>query len=167
MLGAYKLEFHPYYGEGVSKDFVYIPKYKQIIDFFDQDAQKCIDQLVSKAFVIKYKGKIVGYTALSLKSIAKPSLTRRKQAGLFDRPAVVIGQLIIDAEIQKKGFGKATIEWVIFLIKFVQKFFPVRLLVVDALDEEAARYYQHLGFQSLKKDPLTLVLDLLPILRKR
>ncbi len=87
--------------------------------------------------------------------------------GKFDRPAVVIGQLIIDANVQQKVFGKATIEWVIFLIKYIQKFFPIRLLVVDAINEKAAGYYKHLGFQPLKGDPYTLVLDLLPILRER
>lgn len=161
------LEFHPYYGEGITPDFQYDKNHQDIIDFFNNDAQKCVEELISKAFTISVEKKIIGYIAISFKSIGKNILTRRKQTGKFDRPALVIGQLIFDSRYQKRGFGKRTILWVISIVKMVQKFLPLRLLFVDAIDEEAKSFYLGRGFELLKGNDESLVLDLLPILKTK
>lgn len=161
----YNLEFHPYKGEKIPNGFKYSKEYQSIIDFFNKDAEDCIKNLISKVFVIKFKEKTVGFVAISLKSIERKELTRKKQRGKYNRPALVIGQLIIDESCQGKGFGTETITWVISIIKLVQKFFPCRLLFVDAINDKAANFYKQKGFKAIKSDPYTLVLDLLPILQ--
>lgn len=159
------LEFRPYFGEGVRPDFQYKEEHQAIIDFFNKDAKKCIKQLISKAFTISANGEIVGYIAISFKSIEKKELDETKRAAKFARPALVIGQLIFDSRHQGKHYGTRTIKWVIALIRSVQKFFPLRLLFVDAIDEVAVSFYKKQKFKPLKGDPDSLVLDLLPILK--
>jgi|GEM_PF-1494335 len=158
------LEFRPYHGEGVHPNFQYEKKYQPIMDFFNKDAKKCIKQLISKAFIISVNDEIVGYIAISFKSIEKRNLKGNKQSGKFDRPALVIGQLIFDSRHQHKGYGSGTIKWVISLVRIVQQFLPLRLLFVDAIDEQAASFYKSRGFEPMQDDPDSLVLDLLPIL---
>jgi len=161
-----QLEFHPYKGGGVPVDFEYEPKHQGLVDFFNNDALKCEKQIISKVFEIVCGDQLVGFIALSLKSIDKKSLSNRKSQGPFARPALVIGQLIFDKRYQSRGYGKRTIAWTILLVRLFKKFLPLRLLCVDAIDEEAAEYYRKRGFESLKDQPDTLVLDLLPILRE-
>lgn len=165
MNNSIDLEFHPYHGEGIAPSFKYELKHQDIIDFFNKDAKKCVEELISKSFTISVGKEIVGYIAISFKSIEKKALTRRKQTGKYDRPALVIGQLIFDSRYQNRGFGTRTILWVISIVKIVQKFLPLRLLFVDAIDQQARSYYEKRVFESLKGNKDSLVLDLLPILK--
>jgi len=160
-----ELEFCPYKGERIPKGFVYEAEYSEIVDFFNKSAKKCVKELVSKVFVMRFSNEVVGFVALSLKSVIRKNLSGKKSRGLFDRPALVIGQLIIDGKWQGKGFGKTTIKWAIAVARHVAKFVPCRLLFVEAIDEKAAQYYQGHGFSPIQDDPLTLVLDLYPFLQ--
>lgn len=156
--------FSPYQGEKITSDFKYSTGSQALVDFFNNSAKKCVKELISRVFVIKnYEFKIVGFMAISLKSVEKAKLSSGKTGGLYNRPAIVIGQLIIDENSQGKGYGKKTIKFVIRIAYFLRKFLPCRLLFVDAIDDNAKEFYEKHGFQAIPEDPYTLVLDLLPI----
>ena len=161
----YNLKFSPYKGEKIPKDFKYSKDYKEIVDFLNKSAKKCVEELVSKIFIIKNKkSEFIGYVAISLKSVQKKTLKKDKSRGLFDRPAVVIGQLIIDERHQGKRYGTTAINFVIAIIKLLKTYLPCRLLIVEAINDEAKKFYENRGFKPFPDDPYTLVLDLLPIL---
>lgn len=161
------LKFYPYHGEGVTPSFQYEKKHQSIIDFFNKDARDCVEELISKAFTIKNGEEIVGYIAISFKGMDRKRFTRRKQGGKYARPALTIGQLIFDSRYQGKGYGTKTLWWVIYLVKLVKNILPIRILSVDAIDVEAMQFYRKRGFESLKDDPGSLILDLLPILKAK
>ncbi|MFA4890993.1 MAG: GNAT family N-acetyltransferase [Candidatus Gracilibacteria bacterium] len=121
--------------------------------------------IVSKIFIIKNEeGAFLGYVALALKNITRNALNPPKSDGIFDRPALVIGQLLIGENFRRQGCGKAVLKWVIAIVRVVGNFVPLRLLVVEALHDDAKKYYEDRGFKPLPGDPYTLVLDLLKIL---
>lgn len=156
--------FSPYKGEKITSNFKYSTGSQELVDFFNNSAKKCIKELISRVFIIKNnESKIVGFMAISLKSIEKAKLSRKKTKGLYNRPAIVIGQLIIDEDSQGKGYGARAIQFVIRIAYFMRKFLPCRLLFVDAIDDNAKKFYEKHGFQAIPEDPSTLVLDLLPI----
>lgn len=158
------LFFFPYRGQKLPEDFKCLPMNMPLADFFNKSARKCAKSIVSKIFIIKNeRGAFIGYVALALKNIKKNVLGTSKSEGIFDRPALVIGQLLIDENFRRQGCGKAVLKWVIAIVRVVGKFIPLRLLVVEALHDEAKRYYEDRGFKPLRDDPYTLVLDLLKI----
>ena len=161
------LFFVPYCGGSVPNGFVYSSEHEPLIRFFNRSAKKNVDELISKIFIIKNdECDFVGYIAISLKSLKKDALSTGKTQGLFDRPAIVIGQLIIDERFRKCGFGSTSIKFVISIVRLLKKYLPCRLLFVEAIDDNAKSFYEKRGFLSLKDDPFTLVLDLLPILKE-
>ena len=161
------LDFYPYKGEKIPKDFEFDIKNKELVDFLNKKAKKCVGQLVSKVFIIRDKDKtFLGYIALTLKSIKKDDLKAPKTGGIYDRPALVIGQLIIDERCRRQGCGKIVLTFVIAVARLLRAFLPLRLLVVEALHDEAKEYYEHQGFESTPDDPYTLVFDMYHILKK-
>lgn len=161
------LLFFPYKGQKLPKDFKCSPKNKPLVDFFNKSASKCVKNIVSKIFIIRNEdGVFLGYVALALKNITRDVLNPPKSDGIFDRPALVIGQLLIDENFRRQGCGKTVLKWVTAVVRVVGKFIPLRLLVVEALHDDAKKYYEDRGFKSLPDDPYTLVIDLLKILEK-
>ena len=154
----------PYHGEKITELFKYSKESLPLVNFFNRSAKNCIKQLISRVFVIKnHKSQIVGFMAISLKSIEKEKLEKSKTGSMYNRPAIVIGQLIIDENFQGKGYGKKAIGFVIRIAYMLKKFLPCRLLFVEAINDEAKTFYEKQGFKGFAEDPYTLVLDLLPI----
>lgn len=142
-----------------------MPENKPLVDFFNKSAFRCVKNIVSKIFIIRDENNaFLGYVALTLKSVKKDKLSPPKSAGLFERPALVIGQLLIDENYRRMGIGKTVLKWVIAVVRIMSAYIPLRLLIVEALHENARKYYESRGFKGLPGDPKTLVLDLKPIL---
>jgi len=161
---ACNLFFFPYKGQKLPESFKCLPINIPLVDFFNKSARKCVKNIVSKIFIIRNEENVfVGYVTLALKNIKRTVLSTSKAEGIFDRPALVIGQLLIDENFRRQGCGKAVLKWVIAVVRAVGKFIPLRLLVVEALHDDAKRYYEERGFKPLCDEPYTLVLDLLKI----
>ncbi|KKQ71436.1 MAG: hypothetical protein UT33_C0009G0027 [Candidatus Peregrinibacteria bacterium GW2011_GWC2_39_14] len=147
----------------ISPDFKYTDEYKDIYSFFKNKAIKCQKEYISKCFELRSGDKCVGYLALSLCSVKQKYLSSPKNRGLFERPAIRIGQLIIDAGQHKQGYGSCAINFVISIARLMKSFLPCRLLVVDAIDGKAMKFYEHIGFKVI--DENTLVFDLAPMFK--
>lgn len=162
----YKIRFYPYKGEKIPPYFEHDQDSKDMVNFLNKSAKKCVRELISKIFIIKSdESDFLGYIAISLRSIEKDKLSTEKQRALYARPAIVIGQLIIDKRYQGKGYGRAAVKFVIAIAKLLKTYLPCRLLVVDAINENAKKFYEKLGFRAIPDNPLTLVLDLLPLFK--
>lgn len=163
-----KLSFVPYKGTmKIPQDFGYDKSHKALIDFFNKQAKKCTEEFVSKIFVLRnIESEFVGFIATSLCSIGKQKLLPEKSRGMFERPAIRIGQLIIDKKFRGRKFGATAIKFIISIARLLSIYFPCRLLVVDAIDESAKSFYQKLNFIELPDDDSTLVLDLAPIFKR-
>ena len=161
------LNFYPYQGEKIPPGFSYKAENKPLVDFFNNSAKKCQKQLVSKVFVIRDKdSRFIGYVAFGIKSILRKHLKSPKSSGLFERPALVIGQLLIDENYQTRGCGKIVLKFVISIVLLLKAYIPLRLLIVEALHDSSKKYFENVWkFEQLPEDSYTLVFDLWQILK--
>lgn len=73
-------------------------------------------------------------------------------------PAVLIGRLAVDRELQGSGLGRLLVRDAILSTLAAADRIGVRLLIVHALHDEAASFYAALGFKPSPTDPLHLYL---------
>lgn len=64
-------------------------------------------------------------------------------------PAIMLARLAVDARVQGHGLGRATMIEALGRIVQAGRLVAARLVVVDAIDEEAANFYEHHGFRRM------------------
>jgi GNAT superfamily N-acetyltransferase len=114
--------------------------------------------------------RLAGYFSLATVSVDRaaaekhPNLTRLPR---FPIPGVLLARLAVDTRVQGQGLGRYLFEEALGLTLQLAKAGPVafRLLVTDAIDATAARFYERHGLVRLGDEyPCRMVLDLRPIL---
>lgn len=114
--------------------------------------------------------RLAGYFSLATVSVDRasaerhPNLTRLPR---FPIPGVLLARLAVDTRAQGQGLGRYLFEEALGLSLQLAKAGPVafRLLVTDAIDGAAARFYEHHGLVRLSDEyPCRMVLDLRPII---
>lgn len=102
-------------------------------------------------------GKILGYYTLSAVAVEHadlPGKVRRNAPNPV--PAVRMGRLAIDAKAQGAGLGRLLVRDAILSTLAAADRIGVRILLVHALHERAAGFYETLGFRRSPTDPLHL-----------
>jgi len=113
---------------------------------------------------------LAGYFSLATVSVDRasaerhPNLTRLPR---FPIPGVLLARLAVDNRVQGQGLGRYLFEEALGRTLQLAKASPVafRLFVTDAIDSDAARFYERRGLIRLSDEyPCRMVLDLRPIL---
>ena len=106
--------------------------------------------------------RIAGYYCLATGSIERENLSSAKlRKNLPDPiPILVLGRLAIALDYQGRGLGKALLKDAVLKTVAASEIAGVRALVVHAIDDAAARFYQKHGFVP---SPLNARAFLLPI----
>jgi len=105
-------------------------------------------------------GAVIGYYTLSAIAIE-----HRNLPGKFRRnapnpvPAVLLGRLAVDITAQGMGLGRDLIHDAILRTLEAADAIGVRILVVHALNERAAAFYELFDFKRSPTDPLHLYLS--------
>jgi GNAT superfamily N-acetyltransferase len=128
--------------------------------WLQQIARQHQEKGLSKTFVAtlpETPEQILGYYALSLAELATHNLPKSWQTK-FPRhiPAIRLGRLAVDKNYQKKGLGELLLMNAIEKAKFIHQQAGGIGLFVDAIDQQAAQYYLHYGFQAIPDNPLLL-----------
>ena len=103
-------------------------------------------------------GAVVGFYTLAATSLLLDLLSADHARRLLRYPAVpaiLLGRLAIDAAHQGKRLGSALVADA--LIRASRSEVMAYAMVVDAKDEAAAQFYQHLGFERLGEDRQRLI----------
>ncbi|GAC1610919.1 MAG: GNAT family N-acetyltransferase [Mycobacteriales bacterium] len=101
--------------------------------------------------------RILGYYSLSASKVARESLPKALgRGGPVEVPAVLIGRLALDASLRGQGLGEVLLADALSRIVEVTRTVGARFVVVGALHERAAVFYERLGFRRLP-DSLLLV----------
>ncbi len=103
--------------------------------------------------------RVVGYYALASGSVVAaeaPGRIRRNMPNPI--PVMVLGRLAIDRAWQGQGLGKALLRDAILRTLQAAEIVGIRALLVHALHDQAAAFYQHAGFQPSPLNPHTLML---------
>jgi len=105
--------------------------------------------------------RIAGYYTFAATSLPLGELSR-EQAKRLPRyaafPACLIGRLAVDRQFRGQGLGAALI-----VDAAVRAEPAIFALIVDAKDESAAHFYEHLGFHRFISRPQTLFLPIAEI----
>lgn len=93
-------------------------------------------------------------TARSIKSCFRRSASKeRTRAGSYDIPAMLLARWAADPREQGKGLGKALLKGAILQTMQSAETAGLKLLLVQAKDEGAARFFQKHGFEQILSDP--------------
>ena len=92
-------------------------------------------------------GRVLAYYTLSAYIIERDALPRRLGRGMpAQLPAVLLGKLAVDASRQGDGLGGQVLTEATARAVHLSQDVGFRYLVVDALHEKAAAFYEHHGF---------------------
>lgn len=124
------------------------------------EARQYEKKKVARTYVLTPDGATVaGYYSLSAHSVIVPEAPNEIRKGLADRhtlPAVLLGRLAIDKSRQGLGLGTRLLAEAIREIVDVAGKIGVRVVVVDAVDDTAAGFYEKYGFVRWPSDSLRL-----------
>jgi GNAT superfamily N-acetyltransferase len=106
---------------------------------------------------------IYGYYALIAGQLAHHEATAQTRQGLsrhFPIPIVILARLAIDSSHQGRGLGATLLSDALARVCHASRQVAVRAVVVHAVDENAAAFYERFGFRALSATPTTLMVTL-------
>lgn len=104
-------------------------------------------------------GVVVAYYTLMPYFIERETLTKKKARGLPERiPCYLIARLVLDQQLQGQRLGSQLLASALMRAARGAKDLGGRYVVVDAIDEIAASFYRHEGFEPIDGRPDRLVL---------
>lgn len=140
----------------------------EVLDaYFRERASQDSKRRVSNCFVAcDEAGKIAGYytfaaTSLPLTELSVEERKRLPRYALL--PAGLIGRLAIDLRFQRQRLGGALV--IDAAMRAARAEPAIFALIVDAKDEMALGFYQHLGFRRFIGKPASLYLPIATALR--
>jgi GNAT superfamily N-acetyltransferase len=107
------------------------------------------------------RGKqVAGYYSLVASSVQRSDAPDRIAKGLANHPIGVIlfARLALDRAEKGQGLGKALLKDALVRTAQAAEIVGVRALLVDAIDEEARRFYLHFNFEPSLVGPMHLML---------
>ncbi|GAB1615801.1 GNAT family N-acetyltransferase [Pseudomonas kermanshahensis] len=122
---------------------------------------------VSRTFMYLEDGMLLGYYTLANTSVALDELSEEQARKMprYPMPAAMLSRLAVDQRMQRKGLGQRLMADFFRRIYTVSMHSGVAFIVVDAKDEQAAKYYQELMFIPSKHNPLRLLLSTATIIQ--
>lgn len=133
---------------------------QELNDWLRQTARQHQEKGLSRTFVATLDEApdcICGYYALTLAELENRHLPEDWRKKLPRRiPGVRLGRLAVDKRYQAKGLGELLLVDALTRAQRIYTEAGGIGLFVDALDEQAAGYYQRFGFEATPDNPLLL-----------
>jgi GNAT superfamily N-acetyltransferase len=102
---------------------------------------------------------VVGYYSLAPHLVFRERLPKRVARGSQDEiPAILLARLALAEGLHGQGLGKTLLADALTRILHTVEIVGGRLVVVDAVDETAAEFYERFGFIRASTDPIRLVI---------
>lgn len=113
----------------------------------------------SRTYVIAEEERAVAFCTLSSFTIWRADATgRARRQSPPQIPAVLLGRLAVDRRFQRHGLGAALLRHAMEMTIVAAEAVGIRLLVVNALNEEAAGFYRRFGLEPSPTNPLDLMI---------
>lgn len=106
---------------------------------------------------------MIGYYTLLAGEVDHSQATAPIRQGMsrhFAIPVAILARLAVDHRHQQRGIGSALLRDALQRVAVASAELAVRAVVVHAIDDSAARFYEHFGFRSLAATPRTLMVTL-------
>jgi GNAT superfamily N-acetyltransferase len=118
----------------------------------------------ARTFVAAAPGNsVLGYYTLlagQLQHAAATAAVRRGQSQHFPIPIALLARLAVDNNHQGKGLGAELLADALARVRLASAQVAVRAVVVHAVDDRAAGFYERFGFRALTSTPRTLMVTL-------
>jgi GNAT superfamily N-acetyltransferase len=104
-----------------------------------------------------------GYYTLLAGQLEHHEATPQARKGLsrhFPIPVAILARLAIDSDHQGRGLGAALLDDALLRVLHASEQVAVRAVVVHAVDEPAAAFYERFGLRALTETPRTLMVTL-------
>lgn len=112
----------------------------------------------ARTFVITDQTQVVGYFSLTMGSVLRQDAPAKLVRGLPAYPIgmVLLARLAVDRSMQGSGLGGTLLAEALRKATAAGEAAAARLVVVDAIDENAARFYERYGFIPAPEHPSRL-----------
>lgn len=101
---------------------------------------------------------VVAYYTITPTQVMRSELSNSDTGGYSVVPAYLLARLALDQTLHGQRYGTDLLLDAVEVIVRAAGHGGGRLIVVDALDAKAARFYRHHDFHPVKNDPLRLVM---------
>jgi GNAT superfamily N-acetyltransferase len=115
--------------------------------------------------VVHDSGRVVGYYGLAPTAVVPAFLPRSIRTGQPPDPVpcLLLGQLAVDQARSGQGVGTGLVKHALARCTEAAALIGGRALIVNAVDAEAAAFWQRRGFLASRDDPLILFRSILDI----
>jgi GNAT superfamily N-acetyltransferase len=113
-------------------------------------------------------GKVAGYFTLVAAQVEHEEATASVRHGLSQRfpiPVALVARLAVATSHQRTGLGRSLLLDALQRVLRASAELAIRAVTVEALNERAASFYRHFGFESSELAPNTLMVPLQTIRR--
>jgi len=101
----------------------------------------------ARTFVWHQDGRVVAYYALAGHQVVRENVPSKiGRGGPNVIPAVILGKLALDRSLHGQGLGADLLVDALERVLAAVKIVAARVLVVDAIDDNAANFYEKFGF---------------------
>jgi GNAT superfamily N-acetyltransferase len=117
----------------------------------------------TRTFVASRERSVYGYYTLVAGQLEHLDATPQVRKGLsrhFPIPVAILARLAVDARHQGHGIGASLLNDALSRVVRASEEVAVRAVVVHAIDDSAAAFYEHFGLQTLSTTPQTLMATL-------
>jgi len=121
-------------------------------EYLSKYARQNHENNMAKAFVaVGDDLQVLAYYCVSTASIEFEELPEKLKKNLpkYPVPAALIGKLACDLSMKGRGLGARLLIDALQRIVVSANELAIKVIIVDAIDDEAQRFYQHYGFMAL------------------
>ncbi len=134
-------------------------------DYFRTKARQNDSSGVSKCVIASKDGALVGYLCWNNAAVTKTGLDPADARGLpgYPLPAILISRLAVDKTFQGQGIAGEMLRWAFekaVALSNDQTAPGFRFIFVDAIDENAERFYKKYGFKPFIDKPSSLYISI-------
>ena len=142
---------------------VFSCKKPALADYLKQYARQNDENNIAKSFIAVDDENIIhGYYSLRASSIEFENLPKNlvKNIPKYPIPAALIARLAVDTNIEGQGLGSRLLIDALERILSTSEQLAIKVVLVDAIDDEAKNYYLHFGFIEIPGHDLKLLLPI-------
>jgi GNAT superfamily N-acetyltransferase len=122
-------------------------KEEEIDEFIREQALGYQEQNLGVTYVFYFGSKLIGFATLCMGNVNKRKMSEddNLSKSIASYPALLIGQLGVTNEYQRRGIGKHVCDFCFFIAIHLSQKIGCRFLIVNALDS-AVDFYIKYGF---------------------
>jgi GNAT superfamily N-acetyltransferase len=120
----------------------------------------------ARTFVMADAGAVIGYFVLLAGELEHGEATEQIRRGMsrhYPIPVAILARLAVGRRHQHRGLGAMLLRDALERVVLASEELAVRAVVVHAVGQRAARFYEHFGFRALSSRPRALMVTLVEL----